>query len=151
MRYLSSSEASQKTISHPIGTTVRIERFFHPMPVRKQAIEKASTKTLWQIRRTLQSYAIARPYLRLSLKVLKAKNDKDSFKYPLTTRATNPSHEGFDLNTVAQVLGKKATDQCHCVSSVWSTAGDAVEEAQVALRDETYRFQAVFVRPECGR
>ena len=137
-------------VSHPVGTTIRIERFFQPVPVRKQAMEKAASKTLGKIKKILQSYAIARPYLRLSLKVLKAKNDKDSFRYPLTTRATNSNHEAFDLNAVSQVLGKKAIDQCHCVSSIWSTAGEPLEEAQVALHEETYRFQAILVRPDCG-
>jgi DNA mismatch repair ATPase MutL len=53
-----------------------VQDFLTKIPVRKQAVLKATSKILSQIRRLLCTYAFARTDVRFSFKVLKAKNEK---------------------------------------------------------------------------
>ena len=72
---------SRTRASHPVGTTVKVTDLFKSLPVRKQTAVKAATKILSRIKSMLQAYALARPYVRFALKVLKAKNDKGNWTY----------------------------------------------------------------------
>ena len=115
-------------------------------------MEKASSKTLTKIKKQLQSYALARPYLRLSFKVLKAKNEKDSFKFPLTAHLRKSALDTCDLNAATQVVGKKVVDQCQHLSSIWSIAGQIEDQdwQQAATQDGAYKFEAVLAKAEYG-
>lgn len=90
---------------HPPGTTIRIVNFLKNQPVRKQVALKAGPKTLTKIKQLLQSYAFARPATRLSLKVIKAKNDKDNWTYA-------PKVGGGIEDTAFKVVGQPCASQC---------------------------------------
>ncbi|KAF2400436.1 hypothetical protein EJ06DRAFT_549124 [Trichodelitschia bisporula] len=68
-------------VSHPADTTVRITDFFKAIPVRKQLANKDAPKCLANIKSILCAYALARPKVRFSMKVLKVKSSKDDFTY----------------------------------------------------------------------
>ncbi|RMZ79408.1 hypothetical protein DV738_g3299, partial [Chaetothyriales sp. CBS 135597] len=71
--------SSSTPVSHPVGTTVRIQDFLSNIPVRKELATKAASKTLDSVRGLLYSYALARPQIRFALKVLKTKNGKINY------------------------------------------------------------------------
>lgn len=96
---------SEDRASHPFGTTIRITDFMHKNPVRKQVALKGSAKSIDKTKQTLQQYAFARPNTRLSLRVLKAKSDRDNWTY--APRA------GADVDEPAlKVVGKPCASQC---------------------------------------
>ena len=132
---------------------MRVESFLDTLPVRRQTAEKTSVKVLVKVKRLLLAYALSRPHLRLSLRILKAKNDKANWSYAgighPTTRAS-----AFDAAT--QTIGKKVTDQCQWICSSWSSAGQQADGNSKISRvdapqDEVYTFEAVLATPECGR
>lgn len=134
---------------------MRVERFLEPLPVRRQTIEKTTAKTLARIKRLLQSYAIARPQLRLLFKVLKAKSDKDNFKYPISHRINGSVNETLYRAAALDIVGKKVIDQCQWTSSSWSTSGEQIETAladsgaRVSI-GEAYTIEAMLVKSEWG-
>ncbi|KAK1688205.1 hypothetical protein BDP55DRAFT_548105 [Colletotrichum godetiae] len=70
---------NKKHVSGSVGTTIDVSDLFANIPVRRQQIQKESKKAYAQVRDLLQVYALTRPHLRLSLKVMK--NDKLSWSY----------------------------------------------------------------------
>ncbi|KEQ77960.1 hypothetical protein M436DRAFT_15646, partial [Aureobasidium namibiae CBS 147.97] len=95
----------QDRATHPPGTTIRIANFLKNQPVRKQVALKAAPKALTKIKQLLQSYAFARPATRLSLKVIKAKNDRDNWTYA-------PKVGGGIEDTAFKVVGQPCASQC---------------------------------------
>ncbi|KAL8764817.1 MAG: hypothetical protein Q9209_007861 [Squamulea sp. 1 TL-2023] len=120
--------ANEDRVSHGVGTTVRINNFLKSIPVRQQTALKESAKQLAKIKRTLQVYALARPSVRLSLKILKAKNDKGNWLYA-------PKSDASVLDAAVKVFGKKLTDQCRWV--VWSQIPRSVEAGGAPQGDNT--------------
>lgn len=122
--------------------------------MRRQAAEKTSAKTLAKIKRLLQAYALARPNLRLSLKVLKAKNEKSNWKYPKNAGVGNPKTAVSNLSAAMDAVGKNVTDQCQRASSRWSSAGEQIGTPSAAqdgeATDESFTFEAVLASPCCG-
>ncbi|KAI5272493.1 hypothetical protein E4T47_04252 [Aureobasidium subglaciale] len=98
-------EPAQDRATHPPGTTIRIVNFLKNQPVRKQVALKAASKTLTKIKQLLQSYAFARPTTRFSLKVIKAKSDKDNWTYA-------PKVGSGIEDTALKVVGKPCAAQC---------------------------------------
>lgn len=97
--------AGEDPASHPVGTTVRITNFLVRQPVRKQVALKGTAKTLAKIKQMLQAYAFARPETRLSVRVLKAKNNRDNWTYA-------PKPDGDIEDTALKVVGKPCVSQC---------------------------------------
>lgn len=91
--------------SAPVGTTVKLTDLFKFLPVRKQAALKHSSKWLAKIRRLMQAYALARPTVRFSLRVLKAKSKKNDFVYA-------PKKDANVEDAVLKVIGKDCALQC---------------------------------------
>lgn len=91
--------------SAPVGTTVKVTDFFKQFPVRKQNALKDSAKSLINIRRLMQAYALARPTVRFSLRVLKSKSNKNDFMYA-------PKKDGNIEDAVLKVFGKGLALQC---------------------------------------
>jgi len=91
--------------SHPVGTTVRLSDLFKLLPVRKQTALKTAAKCLGRIKRTMQAYALARPSVRFSLRILKAKNEKGNWLYAPKTDATVE-------DAALKVVGKDCAGQC---------------------------------------
>ncbi|KAI4237790.1 MAG: hypothetical protein LQ349_001572 [Xanthoria aureola] len=102
---------NEERVSHAVGTTLRITDFLKSIPVRRQAALKDSAKQLAKVKRNLQAYAIARPSVRLSLKILNAKIDKGNWIYA-------PKSDASVLDAAVKVFGKKVTDQCRWL--VWT-------------------------------
>ncbi|KAK4565523.1 hypothetical protein LTR86_004140 [Recurvomyces mirabilis] len=117
--------ASQQRGSLPIGTTVRIADFVKSQPVRRQQALKNAEKTLKHIKQTLQAYAFARPHVRLSLRVLKAKNDKGNWMYA--------PKSGADAEDAAiKIMGSACVTQCE-----W-----------IVLAEDGYELRALVPRPD---
>ncbi len=95
----------QERASLPVGTTVKIVDFIKSHPVRRQVALKATEKTLKKIKQLLQSYAFARPHVRLSLRVLKAKTDKGNWMYA-------PKPGGNAEDAAFKVVGAACASQC---------------------------------------
>ncbi|OJD32898.1 dna mismatch repair protein [Diplodia corticola] len=111
-----------RKVGAPVGTTVRAEGFFERWPVRRQAALKEAEKggggggVMRRIKGLLQGYALARPAVRLSLKVVKGRGIKNG-KEGGWTYAPKP---GLGLgggrervaDAVLKVVGKGAAAQC---------------------------------------
>lgn len=95
-----------------MGTTIRIVEFLKSIPVRRQTALKASAKSIVKIKRLLHAYAFARPSVRFSLKVLKAKNDKSNWIYA-------PANGDTVLDAAIKIAGKRLVDQCQW--KVWTS------------------------------
>ncbi|KAJ5371751.1 DNA mismatch repair protein C-terminal [Penicillium concentricum] len=91
--------------SHPVGTTVRITDFLKHIPVRRQTALKGAARNLTRIKKLLQAYAIAQPSKRLSLKVLKAKNESSNWTYA-------PSADASLSDAALKVAGTEVSSSC---------------------------------------
>ena len=135
---------------------MRVEKFLDTLPVRRQAAEKTSVKMLAKVKRLLQAYALARPQLRLSLKILKAKNDKGNWKYPKAVGIGNSNTRASAFNAATEILGRKMTDQCQRMCSSFSSNGQQIDRtfgdsAVSARQDENYTFDAVLAKLDRGK
>ncbi|RYP14870.1 hypothetical protein DL765_006088 [Monosporascus sp. GIB2] len=133
----------QKT-SAPIGTTVRITELFGRLPVREQVATKESTKTLDKIRDLLQSYAMARPTLKLALKVLQ--NPKQNWSY-------SPKRSVDVGEAVLQIFGKEVS--AHCFEKIFLIDGPwpearSPDDDQSASRTNSYTFEAYIMDPDAN-
>lgn len=110
---------------------------------------------LAKVKRILQAYALARPHLRLSLKILKAKDRKGDWTYP-KSGALSASRLEASFNAATNIFGKKLTSQCESTVSSWSSTGEQVDEATSerlgpsASRDEAYTLEATIAKQDCG-
>ncbi|KAI6902947.1 hypothetical protein KC318_g7207 [Hortaea werneckii] len=95
----------QERASLPVGTTVRITDFIKANPVRRQQALKNAEKVLKKTKQMLQAYAFARPHVRLSLKVLKAKNEKGNWVYA-------PKPNGSLEDAALKIVGSACVSQC---------------------------------------
>lgn len=122
--------------------------------MRRQAVEKTSVKTLARIKSLLQAYALARPNVRLSLKVLKTKTEKTNWKYPKNASVGNSQSSVSHFSAATDVVGKNVTDQCEWVSSTWSTAGERITTTSAATIDgvieKSFTLEAVLAKHDCG-
>ncbi|KAI5200092.1 hypothetical protein E4T39_05895 [Aureobasidium subglaciale] len=125
IKFCTIGEPIHDRATHPPGTTIRIVNFLRSQPVRKQVALKAAPKTLTKIKQLLQSYAFARPTTRLSLKVVKAKNDRDNWTYA-------PKIGSGIEDTALKVVGKPCASQC-----VWAE-----------VEHEGFTVQAFLPRPD---
>ncbi|KAG0650876.1 DNA mismatch repair pms1 [Hyphodiscus hymeniophilus] len=89
--------------SHPVGTTVTVQKFLEKIPVRKKNFQKEAPKTLAKINQLLKSYALARPSTRFSLKVTGV--SKTSFSFA-------PRPQGEIKEAISLVIGRDAVMEC---------------------------------------
>lgn len=116
----------QEKASLPVGTTARVTDFIKANPVRRQLALKNSDSCLKKIKRTLQSYAFARPHVRLSIRVLKAKtNNKIDWVYA-------PKLNGNVEDAAFKVVGAACASQC-----TWSV-----------MESDGFSLQAFLPRPD---
>lgn len=95
---------SEQRISAPVGTTVTVTALFKTIPVRRQVAEKEAHKNLAKARHLLHAYALARPMIRLSLKVLGG-DIKQTWSY-------SPGSDASIREAVVQVLGAGVMSEC---------------------------------------
>ncbi|KAI1470078.1 uncharacterized protein F4812DRAFT_470067 [Daldinia caldariorum] len=132
----------QQPASAPIGTTVSIAELFHQLPVREQVAIKNSSKTIDKIRELLRSYAMARPKLRYSLRVLQAPKQNWTF-------SSNPS---FSVKEAAvQLFGPEITTYCFEKTleiSGLTDSNDASVKQQGDLPNCKYVFEAFILKKD---
>ena len=95
----------------PVGTTVTVEGLFGSLPVRRKQAEIESRKSLAKIRDLMLAYVLARPYLKLSLKVMGDTNQVWRF---------SPAGKETVRDVVVQILGKSLASQCIYVEKFWT-------------------------------
>ncbi|KAF5575067.1 DNA mismatch repair PMS2 [Fusarium subglutinans] len=115
----------QQPVSAPVGTTVQALNLFQTFPVRKQNAIKVSRKTLGDIRRLLEGYAITLPHIRLSFKV-----PGSSIQPWVYTPCSAPSTR----EAITQVFGNTLTTQLVAVSSDSHAGGTSTEVQSKKLR-----------------
>jgi DNA mismatch repair protein MutL len=96
---------AQERASTAVGTTVKITDFIKSNPVRRQVALKHTDQTLKRVKHIMQSIAFARPHVRFSLKVLKAKNDKSNWMYA-------PKVGGNAEDAAFKIVGAACASQC---------------------------------------
>ncbi len=102
---------------------MRVQDFLKTILVRRQTALKAASRTLLDIKRILQAYAFARPNVRISLKVLRAKNDKYNWTY-------GPTPGTSLLTATVKIVGQEVAAQCE--ARFWtSNAGKEGENSYV--------------------
>ena len=93
--------------------------------------------------------------LRLSLKLLKAKNGKDDWKYPKTGQIDKPMIAWSPFEAATEILGKCLIDQCQWKISKWSSSGEKFNEDSENLESsgnlDVYTFKAVLARPDYSK
>ncbi|KAF9772983.1 hypothetical protein IL306_009245 [Fusarium sp. DS 682] len=117
--------SKQQPVSAPVGTTVQALNLFQNLPVRKQNAINVSRKTLTDIRRLLEGYVIALPYLRLSFKV-----PGSSIQPWVYTPCSTPNTR----EAITQVFGHALTTQIVTVSSDSSTEQNSDKVKSTNLR-----------------
>ncbi|KAF5864241.1 hypothetical protein ETB97_008238 [Aspergillus alliaceus] len=127
---------SSQRASHPVGTTVRIIDLFKHIPVRRQTALKNATKTLARIKKLIQAYAMAQPLKRLSLKVLKAKNENNNWIYA-------PARDATIIGAAFKVIGTDVTSGC--VVKEWPAEGDISLERSQAEYTSQFRLSALLL------
>ncbi|KAI6785993.1 DNA mismatch repair protein MutL [Emericellopsis cladophorae] len=98
--------AEQKPVPAPQGTTVLVEGLFDNIAVRKQQAIRESRKALARTRDLLLSYALARPHVKMNLKV--PGEPKQQWSY-------SPGPKPTAKHAVMQLLSKEASAQCAVV------------------------------------
>ena len=134
-----------------MGTSVRVIDFLKNLPVRRQTALKFPAATFSKIKRTLKAYALARPSTRFSLKVLKAKSDKDNWAYA-------PKAGACVSDAAIKVIGKEVAGQCQW--TVWthnrpqnlssSSTPDGSITGHSSTGNDGYSIEALLPRPQCG-
>ncbi|MCJ1477607.1 hypothetical protein MMC13_006280 [Lambiella insularis] len=139
---------NQARVSHPVGTTVRVVDFLKHMPVRRQTALKATAKIPSKVKAILQAYALARPSVRFSFKVLKAQNDKDHWLYAPKVGATV-------TDAALKVVSQQVVAQCQWHSWTPSAASpaDSTPENSFAASENSnhgYILESLLPRKDCG-
>ncbi|KAJ4203502.1 hypothetical protein NW767_004998 [Fusarium falciforme] len=111
----------QQPISSPVGTTVQAWKLFENIPVRKQTALKGSRKTLTNIKKLLEGYALALPHLKLSFKV---PGD------PCQPWLYSPCSLMNTREAITQVFGHALVTQLDEISSGTGTDGPATHPSQ---------------------
>lgn len=88
--------------------------------MRRQTALKCSSKTLGNVKKLLHSYAIARPGIRLSVKVLKGKDQKFNWTYA-------PKPDATMSDAALQVVGSDAVAQCFTKNAVSENPIESIE------------------------
>ncbi|MCJ1396971.1 hypothetical protein MMC11_000163 [Xylographa trunciseda] len=139
---------SQESVSHPVGTTVRVVDFLKHFPVRRQTALKTAANISSKVKSLLQAYALARPSVRFSFKVLKTKNDKDHWMYAPKAGATVS-------DAALKVVNKQAVSQCDWF--VWDSSTGLAEHGSQKISanvsecsDDRYIIQSLLPRKGCN-
>jgi DNA mismatch repair ATPase MutL len=109
---------------------------------------KTASKTVQKIRKMLQSYALARPTIRFSLKVVKAKSDAPNWVYAPTLKSTIADAA---LKAAGQDVGSQ------CITRSWpgddSDDGNSTKLRTTSADDESeqgLKLTALLPSPNAG-
>ncbi|KAI0012159.1 hypothetical protein F4779DRAFT_569650 [Xylariaceae sp. FL0662B] len=137
--------SKQLKTSAPVGTAVSVTNFFSRLPVRYQIAVRESAKTLDKLRELLRSYAMARPQLRLSFKVLQS---------PKHTWLYSPMKDSGVSETALQLFGIELKANClekTLELSGPNTANDEDKPSETPRNrslEGYYAFEAFVVKPD---
>jgi DNA mismatch repair protein MutL len=114
---------TQRHAGAPVGTTVCVTGLFSRLPVRLQVTTKEAPRSLARMKDLLQSYAFARPSVRLRFTVLKTPNLSWSYA---------PAANGGVKEAALQLFGAELASQCafKTFPSEGSEEDDRVSNAQ---------------------
>lgn len=127
---------SQRRVSAPVGTAVNVTGLFRRLPVRAEfAINKAKT-SLVKIKQLLHSYAVARPQVRLSFKVL-GDTSRQSWSY-------SPAPGATVKEAVVQVFGVEVMSHC-VIRTICSNSVKGYSDGSQG--DERLTIEAVLPKP----
>ncbi|KAM0265406.1 hypothetical protein ACHAQJ_000248 [Trichoderma viride] len=128
---------NRQPVSAPVGTTVHITKLFDTLPARKQYCLKNSAKYIQSTKDLLKAYALARPDLRLSFKVLGEATACWSYAPTCAT--------GVNEATL-QILGKPLANSCIQVSR--NSACDQAAFPQTGQQiSEDFILEALIPKP----
>ncbi|KAI1452344.1 hypothetical protein F4805DRAFT_31649 [Annulohypoxylon moriforme] len=132
--------SKQQPTSAPIGTTVSTTNLFGGMPVRQRAFIKESAKTIDRIREVLRAYAMAKPQLRFSFKVLQSLNQNWSY---------SPKSDACVKEAAIQLFG--AGIASHCFEKIFEinevrSKSDGSNDCNPLLSGN-YVFEAFILKP----
>ncbi|KAG6363237.1 hypothetical protein INS49_008333 [Diaporthe citri] len=128
---------SQQRISAPVGTTVTVEGLFKAIPVREQVAEKEAQKNLAKAKHLFQAYALARPMIRISLKVLGG-DIKQAWSY-------SPRPDASVREAVVQVFGAGVMSECVLKTAATETDSRKYENVRGGPR---MTIEAVLPKPD---
>lgn len=94
-------------MSAPVETTVKAEKLFEAIPLRKQHVLKESRKAIVEIKYLMEAYALAKPYFKFFLKMT---GD------PGQNRSYVPALPPSVRNAALQIFGKSLAAQCIAIS-----------------------------------
>lgn len=94
---------AKQPVSATVGTTVAATRLFENMPPRKQFILKEKNRTMLKIQNTVKAYALARPYIKWSLKMVG--NTKPMWSY-------SPARAALGREAILQSFGPNVLRSC---------------------------------------
>ena len=112
--------------SHPIGTTVSVQKFMYKTPVRKKNFEKEAPKTISKINQLLRSYFLARPSIRFSFKVIGG--GKGSW-------SVAPRPQDGVREAISMVIGRDAAMECVEKSLVSAEPQPIIPQGAPTYRD----------------
>ncbi len=130
-----------------------MSNFLQQLPVRKEAAGKQAAKNLQRIKELLQSYAMARPRVRFSLKILGAKNEKGNWSYVPRRNATM-------ADAALAVMGKDAAAQCSLyemaedmsmITTMIGAVGGQDEEELPDRNEGHFKIEAFLPTPTAGK
>ncbi|PHH70418.1 hypothetical protein CDD82_7151 [Ophiocordyceps australis] len=116
---------SRQPVSAPIGTMVQATHLFKNLPARRHNVVASRHKTLAQIHQLLKSYALARPYLRLSFKVVGDTSQSWSYSPTASSSVKEAVLQIFGVQ-LARNCAHVATNPCPRESLVFKTDADPV-------------------------
>lgn len=128
---------SRQRISAPVGTTVTVAGLFKTVPVREQVAEKEAHRNLAKAKHLLNAYALARPMIRLSFKVLGG-DIKQTWSYC-------PRPDASVREAVVQVFGAGVMSEC-VMKTVTTDTGSQTEHN--ACDGSRITIEAVLPKPD---
>ncbi|ORY66032.1 uncharacterized protein BCR38DRAFT_429056 [Pseudomassariella vexata] len=131
-----------KSAPAPVGTTVSVTGLYSQFPVRKKQILEESPTALCRIKDLLHSYAMARPQVKLTFKVLKT--PKRNWSY-------SPKRDAGIREAVLQIYGTETTNRCieHNASFSSPSMNDGLND-QEGPGDNFYAFESIMAKPDAN-
>ncbi|KAG6028356.1 hypothetical protein E4U41_000691 [Claviceps citrina] len=141
---------AKQPVSATVGTTVAATKLFESMPPRRKYLLKEKNKTISKIQDTLRAYALARPHIKWSLKVVG--NSKPMWSY-------SPASGASGREAILQLFGASLLEKCTEISERKSSAslsgtgarrssmsGDWVFSGYIGVQHSTSAYrQVVFI------
>lgn len=91
-------------VSAPVGTTVHVTKLFSRTPVREKVALRESKKNIIAMKELLQAYALARPHVKLQLRIL---NGDHTLPW-----SYSPKRKGDIKDAIIQLFGTELASSC---------------------------------------